>query len=769
MTANPLPPIPPMSATTGMAAPGGPSRLKPIDPVKVLREHMPLLIFSGVIALVLGVGTWAMLHLFMQRYSSEALMKVKPPMETALQTTLSEMYQGSMDAVEKELANQVAMMTSDEVLRATLDHPVVQSTQWYASFTDPKERLESFKEDILSVYPYRESTLILANVTTPAKEDPQRILTQLIQVYLNRLGQSQRAQLESDRAVFVQERERIDQARRNLQDQISAFSKEHQIDSLNAQHTSTAQQHALLLQDMYEVKGELADAEQSYQNLVQNAQAGGTIEITPNIKYQLDLSPEILEINRRENTLREQLASTEARLGPRHYMAEQLRNQLRALVAERDILMDRKARELQQLQIDNAAQSVEGLRAKVAELQEQVTEAHNRMIDLNSLLTRYESLQGDLEQKKEDLALVDQRLQEIRVYMQRASRVEVLNPATEPEMSFPKPELIIPGVTVLVMALITGAIFLRELLDQRVKTPADVKLLPNVDLLGVLPDASEDPSGPRGIERIVEKAPSGLMAESFRQTRTAILSRMDRRGYKTLLVVGAQPRCGVSAVVHNLATSMAFNGRNVLIIDANLRRPAHHRLIGDADGRGLVDVIRDEVPADQVIRRVEGLSVSVLPSGDATDTPPEMLEGAAFRGLLSQLETRYDVVLIDAPPALLTSDSQLLSKHVDAIALVVWAQSDKRGMVERMLRQLDGQRADVLGVVLNGVQSSAGGYFRKSYREFYRYQESDAATNGSARNGDRGRGDRLAGSDRRVPEPVGAGHQRPDSPTSNGG
>ena len=71
----------------------------------------------------------------------------------------------------------------------------------------------------------------------------------------------------------------------------------------------------------------------------------------------------------------------------------------------------------------------------------------------------------------------------------------------------------------------------------------------------------------------------------------------------------------------------------------------------------------------------------------------------------------------------MTSDSQLLAKHVDAIAVVVQAGSDKRGMLMRMLNQLDGQRADVLGVILNGVKSATGGYFRKSYEEFYRYGE----------------------------------------------
>ncbi len=109
---------------------------------------------------------------------------------------------------------------------------------------------------------------------------------------------------------------------------------------------------------------------------------------------------------------------------------------------------------------------------------------------------------------------------------------------------------------------------------------------------------------------------------------------------------------------------------------------------------------------------------------------PEIFEGPAFRQLLHELETQFDLIVFDAPPALLTSDAQILAKHIHAIALVLRAGRDQRGMIERMIRGLDSQHADILGVILNGVRSASGGYFRKSYQDFYRYR------NGTERNGD---------------------------------
>jgi Mrp family chromosome partitioning ATPase len=116
-----------------------------------------------------------------------------------------------------------------------------------------------------------------------------------------------------------------------------------------------------------------------------------------------------------------------------------------------------------------------------------------------------------------------------------------------------------------------------------------------------------------------------------------------------------------------------------------------------------------------------------MPTGQAASSPPELLEGPGFRSFLGEMEAEYDFVIIDTAPALLTSDSQLLAKHVDAIVVVVRAGVDKRGMVSRMLSRLDGQRADVLGVILNGVKTSAGGYFRKSYEAFYNYRDDEGS------------------------------------------
>ena len=176
-------------------------------------------------------------------------------------------------------------------------------------------------------------------------------------------------------------------------------------------------------------------------------------------------------------------------------------------------------------------------------------------------------------------------------------------------------------------------------------------------------------------------------------------------------------------VSNNLAISLARDGRRVLVLDANYRRPAQHQLFGVTVEPGLIEVLSGSVDFDDAVVRVGTPPVDILPVGHAPDAVPEMYESTAFSELLNSMKRCYDVILIDVSPALLTSDSSLLAKHVDAIIVVVRAMEDMKGMISRMLRQLGGHRADVLGVILNGVKSSAGGYFRKNYKAFSRYRQ----------------------------------------------
>ena len=728
MTASPTPPIPPHAG--GTPAPGS-SPFKQIDPLRILRRYTRLLIATVMLGVVIGFATWGLLRTLMPRYTSEAQLQATFPLVEAWDLAGGgEMVTGrSMEIMEAFIQNEIVRLKSEEVLNDALDTPEVQETDWYKSFNDKQEAREALEERYLKVTPIRGSTLIYLKVGSPWEDDPPKILESIIRVYLKKLEVEAQQASGDVRLIFGQERDRIEDDLRQLQDKINEFTRTEKLTTVESRYSEAAvvygelaKQNVLFLLAMDQAREVLAGLQGMY--------AAGPSDPSAEALALVEMMPDILRMKYQIDQLSQEVASYGQRNGVNHYWTRRLQTDLEAVIAEKQRVTDKRLRERQQMMLEIANKNVAGMEGQMEALQPRIEEAQKRLTDLTARLNLYQEMFDQLEALKEKRQQADESLTAIRVSSVRPEAVRVRRQvsSTIPELTFPRIPIIVPMVTILILGLVTGVIFLYELLDQRIKTPVDITLLPAAELLGVLPDAGEDPSGPSGVERVVEKYPSGLMAEAFRQTRTAILAKMDRRGYKTLLVVGAQPGCGSSSITHNLATSLAYSGRNVLIVDANFRRPSQHRHLGLGNEKGLVDVLRLGTPVSGLLQQLDGFSVSLLPTGQSADAPPELIEGARFRAMMGQLETDFDLVIVDAPPALLASDSQLLAKLMDAVVIVVRAGSDKRGMIDRMVRQFDGQRADVLGIILNGVQTSAGGYFRQSYREFYRYRDNGAST-----------------------------------------
>ncbi|MFP4143657.1 MAG: polysaccharide biosynthesis tyrosine autokinase [Phycisphaeraceae bacterium] len=737
MTQNPISPIPPLSATSGTATPGGMSRFKPVDPLQVLRKYLHVLLALAVVGAGIGVGTWFALRQTMPRWGSQVQLALNNTVENALDTSSSASDRRTEDAVERALQNQLLEIESPRTLMAVLNTNSVQNTQWVQQFIDETGALDvdtamDALEENLGLNLVGGASAIQIAFATPQPTDSEKIVDAVAEVHLNFVEDRARGETQDVRGVFV-DRQTAEQGRiGRLQGDIASFLRRQDVDTLDSRASAASIEYENYVTQRAQLEMMLDQAQEQHRSL-NEAQQTGQLEATPQDVVAIEAMPLIQELKAQIQNLRAERDRLLARLGPKHYQITDIDRRIEAFEAERQRNFDQFLRERQAAQIDEAAKNVEGIKAQLTGLQPKMEEATRRLKDLNAQLAEYEQMQTELEDARERLAEINTAINNSDVQASRPELMPIRRVAgpTRPELTFPRPEIIIPGITLLVLALGAGLIYLKEGLDQRMMSPSDVKLLGEAELLGVVPDAAEDPSGAGQIEGVVASDPNGLMAESFRQVRTAVMSKMDRRGYKTLLVASGQPGSGTSSAVQNLAISLSHNGRKVLVIDANFRRPVQHTLMGLRREPGLIELLEQKAEAsDAIVRKEENLAL--LPIGAAHAATPDMLESSAFRSLLGQLETEYDLILIDAPPALLTSDTRLLAKQADAVMLVVRARNDKRGMVQRLLREIDGHRADVLGLVLNGVRASAGGYFRKSYRDFYRYRDAMPADKSGA-------------------------------------
>jgi capsular exopolysaccharide synthesis family protein len=196
-------------------------------------------------------------------------------------------------------------------------------------------------------------------------------------------------------------------------------------------------------------------------------------------------------------------------------------------------------------------------------------------------------------------------------------------------------------------------------------------------------------------------SPNSPRTELFRALRTNIQFAGPDGHPRVLMITSAKPGEGKSTTVSNLAVLYAQAGKKVLLLDANLRKPALHRIFSASNRMGLTSILLDNCMSDQAVQESAVPNLSLLMSGPSAAYPSEMLESERMAELLKVLRDRYDIILIDASPLLSVTDSQVLSALCDGVVFVIRSGKVKQKEAQQAMAKLDHVRANVVGVVLN--------------------------------------------------------------------
>lgn len=728
MADNPLSPSTPASRAPSAGTSG--SRFSPVDPIRVLRQHLWLLVAAMVVSVILGGGIWFLLLRLSPRYTSEGQLTITGGISDPYQLIQQSGGMGDLgiELIDTFIKNQIVRILSDEVIEGALRRDDVRATALFRSMGDNTRRARDAVKGALTVDRIKGSTLIYVTYSAGNIADPPVILDAVLAVYLEKLALDSGRESDSVRLTFVRERDRAEESVRQIEEQIKQFTLQNDLSALETRNHEASISYKSLAEERAKLLLELETVREIYVSLV-SAQRSGRVGHSPQKVAEVDMAPSVAIRNERIMGLQEQRGVLLERFGENHRSVREINQQILATQQEKNRQVDKLLRQNDAVMLEQARSQISSLEAQLQSIQPKIDESRAQIRDLGLKLEEYRRLKERAATATDRLSKVEQLLNSMRIQTDRpdSTQIRIVFRATEAELSFPKPVLVIPGVVLLVLGSVCGVVFLRESLDQRVKRSQDVSLLLDCDLLGVVPEAAEDPFNPGDVEGIVRIDPTGLLAESFRQARVAMLAQMERRGDRVILLAGAQPSCGTSVVAHNLAISAAYEGRKVLLLDANFLHPTQHKLFGITVGPGLMELLDGTNRFEDVVVRVDTPPIEVVPAGYASGSALALIEGGAFGDLLGHLRTIYDVILIDTPPALVTSDASLIAKHTDSVVVVIRALQDKRGMVARMLRQFRSHGTVVLGAILNGVRSSAGGYFRKNYQVFYNYCQDGAA------------------------------------------
>jgi capsular exopolysaccharide synthesis family protein len=237
---------------------------------------------------------------------------------------------------------------------------------------------------------------------------------------------------------------------------------------------------------------------------------------------------------------------------------------------------------------------------------------------------------------------------------------------------------------------------------------------------------------------LINNAGSTVQAEAYKHLRTSILLSTAGRAPKSLLVTSSVPAEGKTTTVINTATVLAQTGAQVLIIDADMRRPRLHQVLDMSNDDGLSAILSSDMTEADVlskIKKYQDTNIYLLSSGAIPPNPAELLGSSQMKQLLDIVGNNFNYVVIDSPPIASFTDGVLISALVDGVLLVVHGGKTSRQVVKRARQMLHEIGAKIIGVVLNKADVRAGSdyYYHYGYNGYYsRTEETNSPSESTA-------------------------------------
>ncbi|MFG0246588.1 MAG: polysaccharide biosynthesis tyrosine autokinase [Phycisphaerales bacterium JB052] len=726
-TPNTRPPMgPPRSA------PGGSGNAPTFDPLKLLQKYKYLLVGAVVLGAVVGVMAHFFFLTFFPKFRSEVLFECSP-VQNEIATIGSD--QIDEDEMARFMGTQVENIKGELVRRAVLEDGRLagEAPGWYKQYIkngrfDVVQASEDIKK-IIKANAIPNSYLIQLSVSVGDREDAAGLARLVQENYIRTVSSGTSSSVTQRKEQIRKAISDADAAIEELTNRKNRILEHQDIDTIDVKDSAEAEALNLVNAQIIGVQQQI----EAYRVILSSDEAqlekDTPIEYDSTLRDRVEQDPQILTLKQRVIDLESTLISLEqGGIGREHRSYKQALQSLDATKRQLETTREQKLLEAFESRIGATRMALSQFRAQIEDLSTQREELADRLNQLTKLTEEMteinRQLDSALELKSEhqtNLSTINQN-----AGLETASRITVVKRANVPDRpSFPVLVIMVPLGVIFTTGLVGGALVVFEMLDQRVKSPADIALIPRTPILGLIPDAEEDPAKHESLATVFSDSPNSVLAEHYRQLRTKIAKKMGDHGHTTLLVVGAMPGSGATSVTTNLALACAATSKKVLVIDTNFRRARIHTEFGIQDHPGLAEVLAGESECSDAIQSLSN-GLDIMPAGSRNLRVVERLGNEHMGQVLAEVSAKYDLVLLDVAPAIVAGDASTLAAQVDSTLLVARAMQEKRGQVARLKNELSDTRAEFLGVLVNGVRSSAGGYMRKNIRTSHKYHAEDA-------------------------------------------
>jgi capsular exopolysaccharide synthesis family protein len=333
-------------------------------------------------------------------------------------------------------------------------------------------------------------------------------------------------------------------------------------------------------------------------------------------------------------------------------------------------------------------------------------------MDLDRKSGDYSILQRQAETNRQVYQSLLQQQKELRVISNsRTNNVQVRDRAEPPGGPFSpntRREWFMALVAGLFVAV--GLAFGIEYLDDTVKTPDDVAQRLRLPLLGLVPALPGD-----HVPLLSDEVPEAF-GEAFRSLRTSLVFTSSSDGPRVIAVTSSQPLEGKTTTACNLGMVLALGGARVLLVDADMRRPGLHTVVGAQNEIGLSHLLVGQARVREAVQKTTEPNLFVISAGRIPPNPSELLTSERMNALLGHLRTGpFDWVIIDTPPVLAVTDAVIVARGVSGVVFVIGSEMTRRGHAERAMETLAAGKPKSIGAVLNRVDFDRNRYYYTRY------------------------------------------------------
>jgi capsular exopolysaccharide synthesis family protein len=713
-----------MSMQGGMIAQAqGGSQMSGADIWRVIRSNLWLIILMLIVSGGAGYGINTWLQRYHSRFTATGTLQVIPP-DT---TDITSIAAASNFNLALELKTHAILLKDPTLFSQVLQNQddEIKSTRWATEFVRPEDAKQNLMDNFdVGIQP--DSRLLKITMTYSDPHSCQVIVNSIAEQYIKNQREINQNK-EFDRSRDLESRKVAEELKiKGINGDIASLESE-----LNENGVSGAvnrisakdMEMSELIQNSLAMQLKLAAAKDQLGRL--NAQISNNVD-PPKVAKLIDDDPEVINYRTQVNNLDVVLAEQGDSAGQDNPTIIHLKAHLQLLEGKLNAATEAARLRCRSEALEDANDEITQDQRAVDQMDKRREVIQGEMAHLTDLMTELLQKQSERDGYDGKLKQIDDQLDQIANYALKhdTSNIDWANHPELPQApSFPKLPVTMGFSIALGLALALGIAFLRELLDTSIRSPRDITRVGNMNVLGMVPHEDDDPqSAGARLPVVIFEAPHSMMAEQLRQVRTRLQHSSSLDTMRSILVTSPSPADGKSTIACNLASGLALNGRRILLVDANFRRPELHRIFNLANEHGFSDVLNSLEQFDSTIQETQVPNLFVLPCGPKPTNATELLESQLLIDFIERALEEFDHIIFDSGPMLFVSETVALAPRVDGVVTVVRARTNSRGVLSRMRDSLRQVKAEHLGIVLNAVRTQGGGYYGRNIRTYYEYQ-----------------------------------------------